>query len=198
MEDPRIDAYIAKSADFARPILEHVRAVVHAACPDIEETMKWSMPHFVHNGIVCSMAAFKAHCAVSFWKGELVFGYPAGGGAMGHLGRITSVKDLPPKAKLIAYVKQAVKLNADGRPAPARARPAAKRPAAAVPSYLSAALERNAAARAAFDAFSPSHRREYIEWLEEAKTEPTRAKRLLQTIEWLSEGKSRNWKYARK
>lgn len=198
MEDPRIDAYIAQSAAFAQPILAHIRAVVHAACPDIEETMKWSMPHFVHHGIVCSMAAFKEHCAVSFWKGELIFGYPAGGGAMGHLGRITSIADLPPRAKLAAYVQQAVKLNADGTPAPARARPAAKRPEAAVPPGLSAALARDAAARAIFDGFSPSHRREYIEWLEEAKTEATRAKRLLQTLAWLAEGKPRHWKYTRK
>jgi hypothetical protein len=198
MEDPRIDAYIAKSADFARPILERVRALVHEACPDVEETIKWGMPHFVKGGILCNMAAFKAHCAVGFWKGELIFGAPAGGEAMGHLGRITTLKDLPNKKDFVGYVKQAVKLNAEGAPAPSRVRPATPKPEAVVPPYLAAALKQNAAARATFDKLPPSHRRDYIEWMEEAKTETTRDKRLAQALEWLAEGKSRNWKYERK
>ncbi len=72
-KDPRIDAYIAKSADFAQPILKHLRKVVHAGCPKVEETLKWSMPHFDYKGVMCGMAAFKAHCVFGFWKESLIF-----------------------------------------------------------------------------------------------------------------------------
>jgi len=198
MNDPRIDEYIASAADFAKPILERVRALVHEACPDVEETTKWGMPFFEHQGILLNMAAFKAHCAVAFWKGELIFGKPRGGEAMGDFGRIASVKDLPPEKDFIGYVKQAMKLNADGVKVPSRSKPAAKKPEAAVPDYLAAALEKNTAARTTFENFSLSQRREYIEWMVEAKTEATREKRMAQALEWMAEGKSRHWKYERK
>lgn len=194
--DPRIDAYIANSAEFAQPILTHLRAVVHAACPDVEETIKWSMPHFMHNGILCNMAAFKAHCALGFWKGDLLVD-PAddkGREAMGQFGRIASLKDLPPKKTLEGYVRKAAKLNDEGVKAPARARPATPRELI-VPDYLLAALAQHAAALAQFEAFTPGKKREYVEWLEEAKTEATRMRRMEQAIAWIAEGKVRNWKY---
>ncbi|MES3024938.1 MAG: YdeI/OmpD-associated family protein [Pseudomonadota bacterium] len=196
--DPRIDAYIAKSADFARPILEHLRAVAHAACPTLEETMKWSTPHFTYNGLLCHMAAFKAHCAFGFWKGELIVAQadPTTQSAMGQFGRITSIADLPPKATLVKYIKAAMKLNDDGVKAPAREKPATSR-ALDVPDYLAAALAAAEPALANFNAFTTGQKREYVEWLAEAKTEATRLRRLEQAVEWIAEAKTRNWKYAK-
>ena len=198
--DPRIDAVIAKSADFAKPILTHIREAVHAACPDVEETMKWSFPHFMYGGaILCSMAAFKQHCAFGFWKGTLIVeqGGERAATAMGQFGRITTVRDLPDEGELARYVQQAMALT-DGRiKAPPKRAPARRAPLP-VPDDLSAALERHPEARATFEAFSPSERREYVEWLTEAKGDATRARRLETTLEWLAEGKTRNWKYARK
>lgn len=193
--DPRVDAYIAKAADFAQPILEHLRAVVHATCPEVEETMKWSFPHFMYKGMMCSMASFKAHCAFGFWKAELLMADDeVKREAMGHFGRITSIKDLPAKKVLAAYIKQAMKLNDDGVAAPARAKPATPR-ALEIPDDLNAALDAVPAARKHFDAFTPSKQRDYAEWLTEAKTDATRARRREQAVEWIAEGKSRNWKY---
>jgi len=194
--DPRVDAYVAKAAPFARPILEHLREVVHEGCPDVVETMKWSFPHFVRDGILCSMAAFKAHCAFGFWKGSLLF--PDGatkGGAMGQLGRIASLEDLPPKRELLRLVKAARKLDDEGV-APPKKKAAPAKPAA-VPDDLAAALRRNAKARATFEGFPPSRRNEYVAWVLEAKQEETRKRRVSQAVEWMAEGKSRNWKYER-
>jgi len=192
--DPRIDAYIAKSADFAKPILTQIRETVHAACPEVEESIKWSMPAFMYKGPLMNMAAFKAHATAGFWKGELVIGRSAGddGRAMGHLGRLTSVKDLPPKKELVALIKKAAKLNEEGVKVEKKKAP---RPALRVPPELAAALARNKKAQAAFTAMPPSHQREYNEWIGEAKREETRAARVKQAIEWIAEGKSRNWKY---
>ncbi|MRW92837.1 hypothetical protein GJ699_22825 [Duganella sp. FT80W] len=193
--DPRVDAYIAKSADFAQPILEHLRAVVHAACPEVEETMKWSFPHFMYKGMMCSMASFKAHCAFGFWKAELLMADDeVKREAMGHFGRITAVKDLPSKKVLAGYIKQAMKLNDDGVAAPARAKPAKPR-VLEIPDDLNAALDAVPAAREHFDSFTPSKQRDYADWLNEAKTEATRTRRREQAVEWIAEGKSRNWKY---
>ena len=193
--DPRIDAYIAKSADFAQPILQHIRQVVHAACPDAQETIKWGFPHFMHGGkILASTAAFKAHCALNFWHGDAVTAADKSDQAMGQFGRITSIKDLPAKAELTQLVKKAAALIDEGVK-PARALKAAPKSPLETPSDLQAALTRNAAARKVFEAFAPSHRRDYIEWVVEAKREETRAKRVAQAVEWLQEGKSRNWKY---
>ena len=194
--DPRVDAYIAKSAEFARPILEHLREVVHGACPEVEETLKWGMPHFVHQGILCHMAAFKAHCAFGFYKSALLFGdTPKQKEAMGDMGRITSVADLPPKKELVRLVRAARKLNEEGTAAP-RTKTAPK-PPVALPGDLAAVLESNAKARATFEGFPPGHRRENVEWITEAKQDATRQRRLAQAIEWMAEGKSRNWKYER-
>ncbi|MFL6660016.1 MAG: YdeI/OmpD-associated family protein [Massilia sp.] len=192
--DPRVDAYIAASPEFAQPILTHLRAVVHAACPEVEETIKWSSPHFLYQGMLCHMASFKAHCAFGFWKGSLLFPDMAQRDAMGQFGRITSVKDLPAKKVVVGYIKQAMQLNVDGVQTEARAQPKAPRPLT-VPSYLLDALKQNKAAKATFEAGSTSFKREYVDWMEEAKTEATRLRRMEQAIAWLAEGKARNWKY---
>ena len=197
--DPRINTYIANAAPFARPILERLRAIVHAACPSVEETIKWGFPHFMHHGILCSMAAFKQHTVFGFWKGELISGIrstPAGGGAMGHLGRLAGLEDLPVRRDLIAQIHEAMRLNEAGTVVPARAR-TPRRPEPPVPPALATALRANAKAKAAFEAFSPSQRREYCEWIADAKREETRARRVSDAIEWLREGKPRNWKYLR-
>jgi uncharacterized protein YdeI (YjbR/CyaY-like superfamily) len=194
--DPRIDAYIAKSADFARPILTHLRDVVHAACPDVEETMKWNFPHFQYRGMLCSMAAFKEHCTFGFWKGVLVLDAGAGADekAMGQLGRITRLADLPAWKVLSGYIKKAMKLNDEGVKSPVRSKPKPARELV-VPEALTTALQANEKARAAFEKFSPSHKREYVEWITEARTEATRIRRLETAIAWMAEGKPRNWKY---
>jgi uncharacterized protein YdeI (YjbR/CyaY-like superfamily) len=195
--DPRVDAYIAKAAPFAKPILEHIRETVHAACPAVEETMKWSFPHFDYKGMLCSMASFKAHCAFGFWKGSMVLERSQiKNEAMGQMGRITSIDDLPPKKELVRLIKAASKLNDEGVVAP-RKKSAPKKPIE-VPDDLAAALKRNAKARATFEGFPPSHRNEYIAWITGAKRDETRTRRLAQAIEWMAEGKSQNWKYERK
>lgn len=198
--DPRIDAYIARQADFARPILEYLREVVHEACPVVEETLKWSAPSFVHaGGILCGMAAFKQHASFGFWKHALVVGAGPREGmlpeGMGSYGKLTTVKDLPPRKQLVAHIRKAMKLNEDGVNAPSVRKGTAPKPPPVAPADLAAALKKNAKAKATFDAFPPSHKREYIEWLTDAKREETRLKRLAQAIEWMAEGKPRNWKY---
>jgi uncharacterized protein YdeI (YjbR/CyaY-like superfamily) len=193
--DPRVDAYIAKAAEFARPILKHLRGLVHVGCPEVVETMKWSFPHFEHQGVLCSMAAFKQHCAFGFWKGKLFLPQEHDGSesAMGQFGRITTIDDLPAKKVLLGYIKQAVKLNEAGVKAPKTAKK--EKSTLVVPPYFKAALKKNKKAQTTFDNFSPSHQREYVEWITEAKQEATRQRRLETAIEWLAEGKSRNWKY---
>jgi uncharacterized protein YdeI (YjbR/CyaY-like superfamily) len=196
--DPRVDAYIARSADFARPILTHLREVVHEACPEVEETMKWSFPHFMYEGMLCSMASFKEHCAFGFWKASLIIGEDGRSSeAMGQFGRITKLSDLPSKKVIAGYIRTAMKLNEEGVKSPARSKPKGKKPDLSVPDDLSAALKRNKKAKATFEAFRPSHRNEYVEWITEAKGEDTRKRRLDTAIEWMAEGKARNWKYAK-
>jgi len=199
--DPRVDAYIAKSPEFARPILAHVREVVHAAVPEVVEEMKWSAPAFTHKGILCIIASFKQHCAINFWKGSLILGdEDRGTMSAGQFGRITTLADLPPDEELAGYLREARRLNDEGVKDPARE----KKPAPAekkelpVPEDFAAALDANPAARATFDGFSPSKRKDYLEWLIEAKTEATRKKRLDTSVEWLAEGKARMWKYEKK
>ena len=196
--DPRIDAYIAKSAEFAKPILSHIRETVHAACPDVVETTKWSMPFFEYHGPLANMSAFKAHVGFGFWKGALVLGRGSGDDerAMGQFGRLTSVKDLPPKKELVALIRKAMQLNEDGVKVPKK-KPV-KRAELPIPTELAAALAKNRKARANYDAFPPSHRREYNEWVGDAKRDETRIARATQAVEWIAEGKGRNWKYQRK
>ncbi len=198
-KDPRVDAYIEKSAPFAKPILVKLRKLVFQACPEVEETIKWSFPNYeIHGSMLCSMAAFKEHCAFGFWKAALLEDPAdilklADKNSMGHLDRIGSVKDLPADKILVAYLKEAALLNKNkvklARP---KAPPKKELP---IPKQLAAALKKNKKALTVFESFPPSQRREYIEWITEAKTEETLNKRLMTTIEWLEEGKSRNWKY---
>lgn len=202
-QDARIDAYIAKAEPFARPILEHVRALVHEACPEIQETIKWGMPTFMHAGaILCGMAAFKRHASFGFWKHAEVVGEAGDGEGMGSFGKLASIDDLPSKRQLLLYVRKAARLNEarkDGaRPTSAGPRKTTSpRPLPETPADFAKALDAVPAARATFDGFAPSHRRDYLEWVIEAKREDTRARRIAQAVEWLAEGKSRNWKYER-
>jgi uncharacterized protein YdeI (YjbR/CyaY-like superfamily) len=192
--DLRIDAYIANSADFAQPILAYLRDAVHRHCPQVEETLKWRMPTFMYHGMLCNMAAFKQHCSFGFWKHALVVGeeQAANPQAMGQFGRITKLTELPSAKAMAVHIKKAMRLNEEGIRAP-RATP--KKKALTMPQDLTAALKKNRKAQATFAGFSPTNQREYVEWIVEAKREETRNKRLAQTIEWLAEGKPRNWKY---
>lgn len=194
----QIDQYILKAQPFAQPILHHLRALIHHACPEVEEKIKWSMPHFDYKGSpLVHMAAFKQHCAFGFWKAALMkdkslLENAKQEAAMGHLGKITSLKDLPPDKKIIAYIKEAMKLNEAGIKVQKIIKPKADIP---LPDDFNLLLKKNKKAGAVFQAFSPSCRREYLEWIVDAKAEATRIKRMTQAIEWMAEGKKRNWKY---
>lgn len=193
--DPRIDAYIAKSAPFAQPILQYLREVVHAACPQVEESIKWSMPHFGYRGaMMCSMAAFRQHCAFGFWLHDEVVG-KQNEQAMGQFGRIASIKDLPPKKTLVAYINKAMALSESG--VKRERSQSVSKPSPVTPKDLAALLvqRKNAAARRTWEGFTDGKRREYVDWIAEAKTDATRDKRIAITLEWLAEGKQRNWKY---
>lgn len=192
-KDPRVDAYIAGRAEFARPILDHIRAAVHAACPQIEEGIKWGMPAFTYKGRpLAGMAAFKAHASLGFWNSSAVPGEEAKAGAMGDFGRIESLADLPDDATLTAIIHTGMAFIDSGVKS---AKPPAVRPEPQMPDDFAAALGASAAAQTSFDGFPPSARREYLEWVIEAKRPETRAKRIAQAVEWLAEGKKRNWKY---
>ncbi len=193
--DPRVDAYIAKSPEFAKPILSRVREMVHSACPAVEERIKWSSPFFDYNGqMMCGMAAFKEHCSLIFWKASLIKGVPPNGDkSRGSFGRITSVKELPSKEAFTGMIKAAMALNDAG--VTVKRSKAGVKPEAEVPKELATALRRNKKAASVFVNFSRGQRREYCEWISEAKREETKEKRVTQAIEWIGEGKSRNWKY---
>ena len=192
--DPRIDAYIARQADFARPILTCLREVLQEACPDCEETLKWSMPSFLYKGkILAGFAAFKAHATFGFWSGSMVLeSNDEQKSAMGQFGRLTSLDDLPSKAMLVALTGKAMKLIDDGVK-PIRNKHV--KPPFTVPQDMRAAIDAAPAAKATFDNFPPSQQRDYVAWVTDAKRDETRAKRLAQTVAWLAEGKRRNWKY---
>lgn len=194
--DPRVDAYIRKSQPFARPILEFIREAVHAGCPDVEESLKWSVPHFEYKGSICGMAAFKEHVRFGFWKSQLLgLGSATDGEGMAQFGQVKSIGDLPSEKRLVALVKQAAELNEQGVKVP-RMRTAPK-PPLKMPPYFAGALKKNRKAFASFERFSPSHKREYIEWITEAKQDATRDRRIATAVEWIAAGRSRNWKYER-
>ena len=200
-KDKRIDAYIAKSADFAKPILKHLRQLVHKACPNIEETIKWGFPHFDCNGILCSMAAFKHHCAFGFWKASLMSDpnkilSKVGETAMGQLGKIKELDDLPSEKVLIEYIKEAVKLNSEGIRLVTKSKSGEKRELE-IPDYFTKALNKNKEALKIFESFSYTNKKEYVEWVTEAKSEETKNKRLATSMEWIAEGKIKNWKYVK-
>ncbi|WP_276131683.1 YdeI/OmpD-associated family protein [Polluticoccus soli] len=199
--DKRIDAYIAKSADFAKPVLEHLRALVHKACPEITETVKWGMPHFEYKGIVCSMASFKQHCVFGFWKASIMDDphgilEKVGKTSMGSLGSITSKKDLPADKIIISYIKAAVKLNEEGINIE-KAKPTTSPKDLQIHEDFKKALAKNKEARKTYDVFSHTNKKDYVDWVNEAKTDATRDKRIATAIEWMAEGKIRNWKYVK-
>jgi len=210
-KDPRVDAYIEKAGEYARPILKKLRAMVHKGCPEVTETIKWGMPSFEYKGPFCGMAAFKKHCVFGFWKATLLFGDGSAKSAAaqkvaekfnwGAPGRdpvpacITSMKELPSDAAIIKVIKQAKKLNDDGVKLP---RKTTKRKPLPMPEEFAAALKRSKKAATVFEAFAPSHKRDYIEWITEAKTEETRERRMATALEWIAEGKGRHWKYQKK
>lgn len=188
--DPRIDAYIAKAPAFAQPILTHLRDAIHRACPGVQEDIKWSRPAFVNEGrILAVISAFKAHAALSLWK----MGEPTGKEeeGMGQFGRLTSLADLPADAELIGLIRSVANAREVAPPKPKKP----PRPELPVPEELTAAFAANPQAKAVWDGFAPSHRREYLEWIGEAKRPETRAARVTQSFEWIAEGKQRNWKY---
>lgn len=194
--DPFVDSYIERSKDFAKPILNHIRALVHEACPDVVETKKWSFPHFDYKGMMCSVASFKEHCAFGFWKQSLLeaAAFPAEKTAMGSFGRIKSIADLPDDKTMKKLIMDAMKLNDDGVKV-VKPKPTGEKKELVVPEILVAALETNVLAAETFNSFPYSKKKDYVEWITEAKTDATRDKRLATTIEWLSEGKARHWKY---
>lgn len=200
--NPKVDAYIAKAQPFAQPILTHLRELAHKACPEVQEEIKWSMPFFTLRGIVIGhMAAFKQHCSVSFWGPEMNAILNEAGlhseDGMGSLGKITSLKDLPPDKQLLSYYRHGADLILTGQRTKSLVRPKERKPkpAAEIPAELSAALKKNKTAAKVFAAFSPSCQREYSTWIAEAKRPETRDKRITQAVEWIAEGKQRNWKY---
>ena len=197
--DPRIDAYIEKSADFAKPILKHIRQVVHQASPQITETVKWGMPFFDYKGPVCMMAAFKQHLGFGFWKASrlndpdhLLQGSDEEAAA-GSFGRIVTLADLPSDKALMDFVQQMIKINESGIKEPKK--PSAPKAELPMPAEFDKLLRENLVAMDNFEKFSPSKKREYLEWFVEAKSDATREKRMQQALEWIAEGKSRNWKY---
>lgn len=207
--NPKVDTYIANSADFARPILEHVRGLVHKACPRVVEEIKWSRPFFLYNDeILANLSAFKQHCSFGFWGAEIGKQLKQDGilqdrgtqdGGMGSLGKITSLKDMPSDKQMLTYLRRAVELidsgKGENRVTAQRRVVKAPRPSVEPPDAFAAALTKNKLASTAFAAFSPSCKREYIEWIADAKRPETREKRILTAVEWIAEGKQRNWKY---
>jgi uncharacterized protein YdeI (YjbR/CyaY-like superfamily) len=191
--DSRIDAYIAKAAPFARPILEHVRERVHAAAPEAEETMKWSSPAFTVDGkILLMMAAFKAHAALNLWRGQEI-GDNQKSGAMGQFGKLTSEADLPTNGELDAMIREAAAL-AKTAPAPRKVKHEPK-PVSKMHPEFAAALKASPKAQEVLDGFPPSAQRDYLDWIADAKQDATRTKRIIDAVQWLSEGKRRHWKY---
>jgi hypothetical protein len=202
-----VDAYVAKAAPFAQPILEYLREVVHEGAPGTKETIKWSMPFFVYEGvsgdvILGNMAAFKAHCSFGLWGSNLVDRLKSDGvesvDGMGSFGKFASIEDLPSRKKLVGYVKEAAKKIAVGERTKAWSRPKVAKAEPKVPEELAQALKKNKAAAKVFVDKGPGFRREYCAWISEAKQEATREKRVTQAVEWIAEGKTRNWKYETK
>ncbi len=199
LPDPRIDTYINKALPFAQPVLRHIRRLVHKACPEVEETIKWGFPHFDYKGVMVSMAAFKSHCTLNLWKAILIPGIALVSeedSAMGQFGRITNITDLPDDETLLGYFREAKRLNDENIKVPQKPKEAMVKELV-VPECLLEALEENPLAAETWDKFAYSHRKEYVNWINESKTEVTRDKRLATAIELLAEGKTQGWKYAK-
>lgn len=200
-KNPAFDAYIAKARPFAQPILKKIRAIVHKTVPEVQEELKWSSPHFTYKGMFCGMAAFKEHCIFGFWKSPLLadVSVPLKGGGAGRLGdfrgRITSVKDLPSDAAIAKLLKAAKKLNDNEVKVPGRKVTPAEDRVVTVPPAFMKAIKASKKAHATFAAFSYSKKKDYVEWITEAKTDETRDRRMKTAVEWMAEGKARHWKY---
>jgi|SRR6185437_933921 len=198
-ENPKFEAYIAKCADFAKPVFNHLRRLIHENCPEVEEIIKWGIPHFDYKGqMLCIFAAYKNHCSFTFWKAELMSDPRLKKNAEskqtdGYMGKIASLDELPPDQELVAYIKEAMVLNENGvkliKPK------AEKTTIITVPDYFSEKLAANPLAKETFESKSPSFRKDYLIWITDAKTEATRQKRMEEALEWIAEGKSRFWKY---
>lgn len=197
-KNKKVDEYISQAHDFAKPILNHLRKLIHIACPQAEESIKWGHPHFEYKGLLCNMAAFNKHCAFGFWKAALMKDanllQENNADAMGHSGKIKSLSDLPKDRIIVARVKEAVLLNEKGITLPVR-KPSDKKHEISVPLLLQKELIKNKMASDAFNNLSSYHKKEYIDWIDEVKTEKTKLMRIATTIKWLTEGKTKNWKY---
>ncbi len=194
---PETDAYILKANDFAVPILKHLRQIIHEECPEVKEVIKWGFPCFEYKGILCAMTAHKAHCSFSFWKGSIMSDPDGilefiGKSSMGQFGRVKSLDELPNDDVFRKYLREAIELNEKGVKIPKKK---IVKKELEVPDYLITAIRTNSNAHSTFEAFSYSNKKEYVEWITEAKTEKTREKRIAQAIEWMAVGKVRNWKY---
>ena len=194
--DSRVDAYIEKSADFAKPILNHIRQLVHQVSPSITENIKWGMPFFEYKGALCHIAAFKQHAAFGFWKQTLLDDpnkvLKIGDGAAGSFGPITKISDLPGDDVLKDFILKGMELNESGTKV---AKKAPEKKELVVPDYFTEILNDNPIAKATFDNFNYSEKKDYVTWIIEAKTDVTRQNRIVTTLEWLTEGKTRMWKY---
>jgi uncharacterized protein YdeI (YjbR/CyaY-like superfamily) len=197
--DARVDDYIENAATFAQPILRHIRNVVHAASPLITETIKWGMPFYEYKGQVCHMAAFKEHCAFGFWRASSLDDpqglLKIGDATAGSFGRINTLADLPADETIKHFVLLVIEKNASGKKVPVVKKAPTEKAALVTPDYFEVLLNEHPKAKEVFEKFSYSHKKEYLEWIIDAKTDATRQKRLDTTIEWLTEGKSRMWKY---
>jgi uncharacterized protein YdeI (YjbR/CyaY-like superfamily) len=194
-KDKAVDAYISKSADFAKPVLIHVRELMHKVCPDVEEKIRWGFPNFDYKDKPMTiMAAFKQHCTVGFWKSSLIKGVEK---KLGKNARIKSFKDLPSDKELSAFIKEAMKINEQGIKVPKKIKSADEKELI-VPDYFLKVLSKNKKALQVFEKSSYSYKKEYIDWISQAKTEETRNRRIETALEWIAEGKGRNWKYERK
>ena len=187
-----IDEYIANSAEFAQPILIKLRSIVHQAHPEIEETIKWGMPNFSYKGLLFNMAAFKVHCSFGFWKEKLIKGLDSDTEGLGSFGKIKRLADLPSDEILLMLMKEAVELNKQGIKNP---KVVNLKKELVIPEYLLEILNDNTKAEAVFNGFSYSNKKDYVDWIIEAKRDVTREKRIVQMLEWLEEGKTRHWKY---
>jgi hypothetical protein len=199
----QVTAYAAAMPAYAQPIFAHLRALIHTTCPDTDEAIKWSIPHFERDGdYLCIFAASPGHASFTFYKQQLMsdprlrdnLNLPA---IKRFMGRLTSLSDLPDDATLAAMLQEAADLNARGVRLPDRAPktpPVIDMPSA-VATAVATALAANPAAQAVWDAKSAAWRKDYLVWITAAKTDPTRDARIAEALDWIADGKARFWKY---
>jgi len=200
--EPEVDAYAEGVEAFAKPILAHLRGLIRATCPEVVETLKWGIPHFDYRGeMMCIFAAYRSHCAFSFWKSALMsdprlkasIDLPA---SKRFMGKLRSLADLPVDAELTAWIREAMLLNEQGAKVAPRKTSAAPKIVVAPPAFVER-LAASPSVKAMFESKSASFQKEYNVWIAEAKTEATRDKRINEALAWIAEGKGRFWKYAK-